>query len=85
MAILLARKLRIRSRHRGKKSMASMIIDPLDQYSDEALMQRLFELSAHSDENTDELAAIEAVIHTRLFATYGAAEPGSSPRVRFAD
>ena len=64
--------------------MASMIIDSLDQYSDEALVQRYFELSARSHENAAELAAIDAAIQSRLFATYGAAEPGSSPRVRFA-
>jgi hypothetical protein len=64
--------------------MASMIIDSPDQYSDEALVQRYFELSAHSDQNAAELAAIDAAIQARLSATYGAAEPGSSPRVRVA-
>ena len=62
--------------------MASM--NSLDQYSDEALMQRYFELSTHSDENAAELAAIDAAIQARLIATYGAVEPGSSPRVRLA-
>ena len=62
--------------------MTSTIIDSLDQYSDEALVQRFFDLSARSDKNAAELAAIDAAIQARLFATYGTAEPGSSPRVR---
>lgn len=55
-----------------------------EQYSDEALMHRYFELSDHPEEHSEELAAIDATIQSRLFATYGAAEPGTSPRVRFA-
>lgn len=54
-----------------------------EQFSDEALMHRYFELSNQPEENADELAAIDAAIQTRLFATYGAAPPGSSPRVRY--
>lgn len=55
-----------------------------EQYSDEALMHRYFELSNHSEAHADELAAIDAAIQARLFATYGAAEPGTSPRIRMA-
>lgn len=55
-----------------------------EQFSDEALMHRYFELSNRPEEHADELAAIDAAIQMRLFATYGAAEPGSSPRVRYA-
>ncbi len=55
-----------------------------EQSSDEVLMRRYFELSDHPEENADELAAIDAVIQARLFAAYGASEPGSSPRVRYA-
>jgi len=59
-------------------------IGSYEQFSDEALMHRYFELSNHPEENADELAAIDAAIQARLFSTYGAAEPGSSPRVRYA-
>jgi hypothetical protein len=55
-----------------------------EQFSDEVLMRRYFELSDHPEENADELTAIDAVIQARLFAAYGASEPGSSPRVRYA-
>jgi hypothetical protein len=64
--------------------MAQMNSGSYEQFSDEALMHRYFELSNHPEDNADELAAIDAAIQSRLFATYGAAEPGSSPRVRFA-
>lgn len=64
--------------------MAQMIFGSYEQYSDEALMHRYFELSDRPEENADELAAIDAAIQSRLFATYGAAEPGTSPRVRMA-
>lgn len=55
-----------------------------EQYSDEALMHRYFELSNQPEENADELAAIDAAIQSRLLAAYGKAEPGTSPRVRYA-
>lgn len=55
-----------------------------EHYSDEALMHRYIELSNQPEDNADELAAIDAIIQSRLFATYGAAEPGTSPRVRYA-
>ncbi|HEV8694053.1 MAG TPA: hypothetical protein VGQ93_07705 [Lysobacter sp.] len=64
--------------------MASKSIGSFDQYSDEALMKLYFELSSAPEENASELAAIDAVIQARLFAAYGAAEPGSSPRIRYA-
>jgi hypothetical protein len=64
--------------------MASMSIGSFDQYSDEALMKLYFELSGAPEKNAAELAAIDAAIQSRLFATYGAAEPGSSPRIRYA-
>jgi len=64
--------------------MAQTNFDSYDQFSDEALMQRYFELSTRPDDNADELAAIDATIQSRLFAVYGADEPGTSPRVRFA-
>lgn len=55
-----------------------------EQYSDEALMHRYFELSEHAEEHADELAAIDAAIQSRLCSTYGAAAPGSAPRIRIA-
>ena len=55
-----------------------------EQFSDEALMRRYFELSDHPEENAEELAAIDTAIQSRLFATYGANPPGTSPRIRFA-
>lgn len=64
--------------------MAETNFGSYEQFSDEALMHRYFELSTHPEEHADELAAIDATIQMRLFATYGAAEPGSSPRVRYA-
>lgn len=62
----------------------AQIFGSYEQYSDEALMHRYFELSDHPEEHADELAAIDATIQARLFATYGAAEPGTSPRIRMA-
>jgi len=64
--------------------MAQLSFSSYEQFSDDALMDRYFELSNQPDCNVVELAAIDAVIQSRLFATYGAAEPGTSPRVRFA-
>lgn len=64
--------------------MAQNDFDAYEKFSDEALMRRHLELSDHPELHADELAAIDAVIQSRLFATYGAAEPGSSPRVRMA-
>ncbi|KQY52643.1 hypothetical protein [Lysobacter sp. Root494] len=64
--------------------MAQANLAAYEQYGDEALMHRYFELSEHAEEHADELAAIDAVIQSRLFATYGAATPGSSPRIRIA-
>jgi hypothetical protein len=64
--------------------MAQATLSGYEQYSDEVLMQRYFELSEHAEEHADELAAIDSVIQSRLFATYGAASPGSSPRIRIA-
>lgn len=64
--------------------MAKNDFDAYETFSDEALMRRYLELSEHPELHTDELAAIDATIHSRLYATYGAAEPGSSPRVRMA-
>ena len=64
--------------------MAQATLSAYEQYSDEALMHRYIELSEHSDEHADELATIDTVIQSRLLATYGAAAPGSSPRVRIA-
>lgn len=64
--------------------MAQTIPASYEQDSDEALMHRYFELSEHAGEHADELAAIDAAIQSRLFSTYGAAAPGSSPRIRIA-
>ena len=64
--------------------MAQMNSGSYEQFSDEALMHRYFELSNQPEDNANELAEIDAVIQSRLFATYGAAEAGSSPRVRYA-
>ena len=64
--------------------MAQTTLSSYAQYSDEALMHRYFELSEHAEEHAEELAAIDAAIQSRLFATYGAAPPGSSPRIRVA-
>ena len=55
-----------------------------EQFSDEALMRRYFELADHPEEHAEELAAIDTAIQSRLFDTYGANPPGSSPRIRFA-
>ncbi|GAB3355479.1 hypothetical protein [Lysobacter tyrosinilyticus] len=64
--------------------MAQAQFGTYEQFSDEALMHRYFELSDHPEEHAEELAAIDATIQARLFATYGASPPGSSPRVRYA-
>ena len=64
--------------------MAQVQFGTYEQFSDEALMHRYFELADHPEEHAEELAAIDATIQSRLFATYGAAPPGSSPRVRYA-
>lgn len=64
--------------------MAQTDFGVYEEFSDEALMHRYFELSNHPELHADELAAIDAIIQSRLFATYGAAEPGSSPRIRLA-
>ena len=64
--------------------MTQLNFSSYQQFSDDALMDRYFELSNQPERNADELAAIDAVIQSRLLATYGAAEPGTSPRVRFA-
>lgn len=64
--------------------MAQTDFGSYEQISDEALMQRYLELADHPEEHAEELAAIDATIQARLFATYGAAPPGSSPRVRYA-
>ena len=64
--------------------MAQTDFGSYEQFTDEALMHRYFELSDHPEEHAEELAAIDAAIQARLFATYGAAPPGSSPRVRYA-
>ena len=64
--------------------MAQANLASYEQYSDEALMHRYFELSEHAEEHSEELASIAAAIQARLFATYGAAPPGSSPRIRVA-
>lgn len=63
--------------------MAQTTLASCEQYSDEALMRRYFELSAQPDENTDELVAIDAAIQQRLFATYGRTD-GAAPRIRLA-
>ena len=63
--------------------MSSMSNASLDQFSDEALMNRLFELYDHADDNADEIAALDAAIQARLIATY-TPDPGASPRIRFA-
>ena len=55
-----------------------------EQYSDEALMHRYLELSDRPEDNATELAAIDTVVQSRLFAAYGSDEPDASPRVRFA-
>jgi hypothetical protein len=64
--------------------MAQTNLGTYEQFSDEALMHRYLELSDHPEAHADELAAIDAAIQARLFATYGANEPGSSPRIRYA-
>jgi hypothetical protein len=64
--------------------MAQTDFGSYEQFTDEALMHRYFELSDHPEAHADELAAIDAAIQMRLFATYGASEPGSSPRIRYA-
>ena len=64
--------------------MAQATLSAYEQYSDEALMHRYIELSERAEEHADELAAIDTIIQSRLFATYGAAPPGSSPRIRIA-
>ncbi|GAB3383435.1 hypothetical protein [Lysobacter fragariae] len=63
--------------------MTLMPIGALDQCSDEMLMTQLYELSSHADEYAAELAAVEAAIQARMFATYGKPEKGS-PRVRIS-
>ena len=63
--------------------MSQMSTAPLAQYSDEALMNRLFELYEHAEDNAAEIADLDAAILARLAATY-TPEPGGSPRVRFA-
>ena len=81
----MARKLRSSGYPtQGKVNTMATNFGSYDQFSDDALMRRYFELSERPDEHADELASIDALIQSRLHAQYGAAEPGSSPRVRFA-
>lgn len=63
--------------------MAQMNPGSYEQFSDDALMHRYFELSDHPEDHVEELAAIDAAIHARLHAQYGTAE-GASPRIRMA-
>jgi hypothetical protein len=62
--------------------MAGMNFTSYEQFSDEALMRRYFELSEHPEDHAEELAAIDAAVHARLHAEYGAAE--AAPRMRTA-
>ncbi|MFC5577738.1 hypothetical protein ACFPOA_06925 [Lysobacter niabensis] len=80
----LARKLTCFFKPEGETAMAKANSDSYDKLSDDALMHCYLELSNQPDANADELAAIDAAIQSRLFAAYGAAEPGTSSRVRFA-
>jgi hypothetical protein len=68
----------------GETHMAQTTSGAFEQCSDEVLMQRYFELSASPENHAEELAMIDAAIQARLFAAYGAAPPGSSPRIRLA-
>ena len=61
--------------------MAQTDFGMYEEFSDEALMHRYFELSNQPELHADELAAIDAIIQSRLFATYGAA--GLRHRDRF--
>lgn len=63
--------------------MAHIPVAKYEHCSDEILMGLFFDLSRQPDENSDELAAIDAVMQSRLTQTYGAAKPGASPRVRY--
>ncbi|QNP40909.1 hypothetical protein [Lysobacter solisilvae (ex Woo and Kim 2020)] len=64
--------------------MAQANYGPYEQFSDDALMHRYFELSDHPEEHAEELAAIDATIQSRLSAAYGVGGAESSPRVRVA-
>ena len=63
--------------------MAQTTLASYEQYSDEALMRRYFELSTRPEENSAEMAAIDEAIQQRLLSTYGRAD-GAAPRIRLA-
>ena len=63
--------------------MSEMSTAPIEQFSDEALMHRLFELYEHPEDHAAEIAALDAAILARLAATY-TPDTGGSPRIRFA-
>lgn len=46
-----------------------------DSISDDALMQRLFELACSGRDDRGELARIDALVYSRLARAYSAAEP----------
>lgn len=64
--------------------MAQTPIGSYEHYSDEDLMNRCFELASGGEQNAEELAAVDAAIQARLAATYGATEPLSRPKARYA-
>jgi hypothetical protein len=68
----------------GALPMAQATIGSYEKFSDDALMRRYFELADHPEDHREELAAIDAVIQSRLSAAYGTGEPMASPRVRVA-
>lgn len=64
--------------------MAHANFGSCEQFSDDALMHRLFELAGQPGDHAEEMAALDAAIQARMLATYGANEPGTAPRVRIA-
>lgn len=65
--------------------MATLHSTPLQSLSDEALVERLYELSCDDVYPATLAAELERLVHHRLTATYGEAEPAPRLRMRHAD
>lgn len=65
--------------------MATLHPAPLQSLSDEALVERLYELSCDDVYPANLVAELDELVHHRLTTTYGEAEPAPRVRMRHAD
>lgn len=65
--------------------MATLHSMPLQALSDEALVERLYELSCDDVYPATLAAEVDRLVHHRLTATYGDPEPASRLRMRMGD